>query len=290
MNRQYEHQKILNKIYSEIFTKIGRNTLDVFLCGGASTKGNISSRDVIRKKLENNKYIRILYPEDLFIDMMNRQPSYNLLQLEKLLADNVDYICIVCESVGSYVELGAFASIEEIVGKVIALVKTKYKNDDSFIMLGPIKYIIQNDSKHVIYYNKSIDEAINTLEKNLKSYLRNKKRKQYEINNIVGLHYYMMFIILFYDEINVEQFLYMIKKFINNDVKKVDFKTLYSPAVKLLYKERLMEKIKKIDGDYYKLTRKSKEMCYNILQSANIKNIDFVVDKIKMAVIKANYY
>lgn len=44
--------------------------------------------------------------------MLNRK-KYDLLTLEKFLASNSDIILIVCESPGSFTELGAFVNNSE---------------------------------------------------------------------------------------------------------------------------------------------------------------------------------
>lgn len=98
---------IANEIYNQIFSKINHGNIDLFLCGGASTKEKKSVRDHIKEKLVDNSNLSILYPEDLFIEMLSRK-KYDLLTLEKFLANNSDVILIVCESPGSFTELGAF--------------------------------------------------------------------------------------------------------------------------------------------------------------------------------------
>ncbi len=75
------------------------------------------------------------------MDIFNSNKGHDLLSLERVLANNCDYICIVCESLGSFVELGAFTNNFDTFDKVIALVQTKYKNQNSFLILEPIKYI-----------------------------------------------------------------------------------------------------------------------------------------------------
>ena len=92
-----ENFDIVNEIYNEIFCNIQHGNIDLFLCGAASTKEKTSYRDIIRGKLEDNANLSILYPEDMFMEMLNRK-KYDLLTLEKFLASNSDIILIVCES------------------------------------------------------------------------------------------------------------------------------------------------------------------------------------------------
>ena len=132
--------RIANEIYQDIFTKIEHVNVDLFLCGGASGKTWTSARDQIKADLIKNPQLSILYPEDLFMEILSRK-KYDLLTLEKFLANNSDVILIVCESPGSFTELGAFVNNAETVEKVVVLIKTKYKNAKSFIMQGPVEYV-----------------------------------------------------------------------------------------------------------------------------------------------------
>lgn len=70
------------KIHDEIFAKSYEDTLYVFLCGGATDD---CIRDNIRVHLESNG-IQVLYPEDLFMEMMNKDRKSNLLDYENILA------------------------------------------------------------------------------------------------------------------------------------------------------------------------------------------------------------
>lgn len=131
---------IVNRIYKDIFLHIEHGNIDLFLCGGASDKKHISNRDQLRRRLESNSKISIFYPEDMFMELLSRK-KYDLLTLEGFLADNSDLILIVCESPGSFAELGAFVNNERTLNKVVVLIQTKYKNAKSFIMQGPVRYV-----------------------------------------------------------------------------------------------------------------------------------------------------
>ena len=61
------------------------------------------------------------------MEILNKDKESDLLSLEKFLADNCDIICIICESAGSLVELGAFTNNDATVGKVIAVIEEKRK-------------------------------------------------------------------------------------------------------------------------------------------------------------------
>ena len=107
--------EIYNSIYKDVFCNTFNQSCYVFLCGGA---GQEHIRNPIRLILEHKQY-QVLYPEDLFMEMLNRDKKADLLEYENFLADNSDIICIICESIGSAVELGAFAQNENIKNKMV---------------------------------------------------------------------------------------------------------------------------------------------------------------------------
>ena len=75
-------EEIALRIYKEIFCHTCDTSIDIFLCGGAKTKSKVN-RDAIRRNLENYGFLfNIFYPEDLFIELLNKK-EYDLLSLEK---------------------------------------------------------------------------------------------------------------------------------------------------------------------------------------------------------------
>lgn len=129
-----------------------------------------------------------------------------MLTLEKFLADNCDVICIVCESAGSLVELGAFTNNEHTFKKIIALISNKYSKNKSFIMLGPIKQIRKNDRNNVIFYGKDIDKVSNELIRQF----RNKKQLNINklagkgLDKIIGQYYFILILLYYFESINVK--------------------------------------------------------------------------------------
>ena len=111
----------------------------MFLCGA-----DISMKDKLRYKIANEfKYFwnsywyEIIYPEDIFDELLYSSRSKDLLSLENLLADSVDVILMIPESPGSFAELGAFANNEKLRAKIVCIIDEKYKKNKSFINQGP---------------------------------------------------------------------------------------------------------------------------------------------------------
>ena len=183
-----ENFDIVNEIYNEVFCNIQHGNIDLFLCGAASTKEKISYRDIIRSKLEDNSNLSILYPEDMFMEMLNRK-KYDLLTLEKFLANNSDWT-------RTFTELGAFVNNSDTLEKVVILLQTKYKNTKSFIRLGPVEHVRMKNKNSIIYFNHNIDEAIDKIKKYLKNRFRylgykRKESKIKDLNLISGQYYFI---------------------------------------------------------------------------------------------------
>ena len=178
-------EEIALRIYKEIFCHTCDTSIDIFLCGGAKTKSKVN-RDAIRRNLEKYGFLfNIFYPEDLFIELLNKK-EYDLLSLEKYLAENSDYIVIVCESMGSAAELGAFVNNVETFSKVIVLQDLKFKNIKSFISEGPIKYLKKKYKNHVLYYKNDSKKIASQLKNILKKEYSEKKKYFKDINCISG--------------------------------------------------------------------------------------------------------
>lgn len=281
------YNQIFIKIYDLIYIKIKSESTNIFLCGGASNKRELSLRDTLRNGLKDDKRINILYPEDLFIEMMNRDKNYDLLSLEKMLANNSDYIIIVCESAGSLVELGAFTNHDETVSKVIAIIDEKRKRDKSFIMLGPVKVLKNQSDEHVIFYKDSLDLK-KKVTKNIKTLNARKRNKsKTPLDNITGLFNYLLIILYFFQKIELST----LKSSLNNLYSEKhynlkDFDTLFRPTLKLLYKNKLLEKTKVGEKTYYSLSEKGKEVAISSLYSTNIPRRNILFDKIRFDIMK----
>lgn len=290
-----ENFDIVNEIYNEIFCNIQHGNIDLFLCGAASTKEKTSYRDIIRGKLEDNANLSILYPEDMFMEMLNRK-KYDLLTLEKFLASNSDIILIVCESPGSFTELGAFVNNNETLEKVVVLLQTKYKNAKSFIRQGPVEYVRMKNKNNIIYFNNNIDEAV----EKIKKYLRNRfwylgyKRKEpklKDLNLISGQYYFIILLLYFYQELNVKTLVAILKDLYKMKYNIEEFDIIYSSAIKRLFKEGLIKKEESAGKVIqYKLTDKGYGFTNLLLSYVSLENRTRTIDKIRLKIIYSQYY
>ena len=288
---------IVMQIYEEIFLHIEHSNIDLFLCGGASDRNRISNRDQLRKCLEKNNKISIFYPEDLFMELLSRK-RYDLLTLEQFLADNSDLILIVCESPGSFAELGAFVNNERTLDKVVVLIQKKYKNAKSFIMQGPVKHIQSHNKKNVIYFNKDMDDMEQEVNKYLDAkywFYRNRKYRKYapntkDINLIAGQFYFMILLIFFYKEIEIKTMNEFIKDvYFERGFKSENFEMVYTAALKRLYKEGMLIKVVDTDKSYYRLTQKGYNGTKAILNDVMIEERDKKINGIRLKILMNQY-
>jgi len=139
-------------VKNDIFERIFSLKTNIFLCGGS-----VDNPNSIRPKIESylktfHPYLyNVIYPEDLFEELLVGKGSYDLLSLENMLAESVDIIIIIPESPGSFAELGAFINSEVLRSKVICIQDKSYKKKKSFINYGPIKLMHTKKEGEVVF-------------------------------------------------------------------------------------------------------------------------------------------
>lgn len=282
---------VILKIYGSIFKNVYRRNIDIFLCGGSSHNKIVSTRDQIKPILQKNRYVTVLYPEDLFMELLNKK-NYDLLSLEKFLADNCDIICIVCESPGSFVELGAFVNHPDTFEKVVSLVPTKHKNDKSFIMMGPIRHIQLHNRNKAIFYSTDLEKPVNSLENLIKQklYVHWIVPKIKDINLITGQYYFILFILYFYKRVIIKELIMQIKKvYLLQNFDENMFEVVYTAAIRRLYKDGLIEKITQGDQSYC-LSQKGYDMALSLISDTKIDNRTRIFDGIRLNIMQRQYY
>lgn len=179
-------KKLSVKIRDDFFKPVNTYKITIFLCGA-----DISQKDKMRYKIAqalNNWlysfYYDIIYPEDIFDELLYGSQSTDLLTLENLLAESVDAIVLIPESPGSFAELGVFASDEKLREKLICIIDTKYKKDKSFINQGPLK-LVKKANKHGLIFIDP-DKIYGEVDK-LHSSLKKMKKSSSKVKDRVSL-------------------------------------------------------------------------------------------------------
>lgn len=160
-----------NKIRVDIFIPVYTYKTTIFLCGA-----DISQKDKIRYKVAkalNDLWYSfqydIIYPEDIFEELLYSSQTKDLLSLESLLAESVDALVLIPESPGSFAELGAFANDEKLRNKLICIIDKKFKKDKSFINQGPLKLVRKANKHGLIFIDpEDIADGVEKLSASLK--------------------------------------------------------------------------------------------------------------------------
>ena len=148
-------EEIAKLINEDVFAKLRERSLTVFLVG-ASQESSTSIRESIRKELIGLRYrnwLDVYYPEELFEELIRSGDHFDLLNLENLLAESVHAVVIILESPGAIAELGSFANHKKLRDRLIVVIDEKYRKANSFIILGPVRYLDKNTKSIVIFHN-----------------------------------------------------------------------------------------------------------------------------------------
>lgn len=170
--------RILTQLLPEIYVaaeKMQADYTDV-LVFGASADDLTSLRHKIISRFPKSDAPRwpphyfAIHTAEAYVPRMVQ--SFNLLEMENVLAEAVDAIIICPESRGSVAELGAFANSELLIPKLFVVNDRQFKREKSFINRGPIKHITQRDGlKHLFWVDprddSDVDNAISGIIQNI---------------------------------------------------------------------------------------------------------------------------
>lgn len=269
-----------DKIYNKIYSIISRKYVEIFLCGGASKEGYKSFRDLLKENILEKTFgkIRVLYPEDLFMEILVTKKDSNLLELESFLAKHSDLICIVCESPGSFVELGVFSTSQELKDKILVLIEKKYEKKRSFINMGPVKHLNANSNSQAVHYYENINDAYKILLKKSKDVKKNNSK---ELNTIINISYFIQILLFFKNKIEIIEISEYIIYKSSSEVKG----TIITAALKLLFNDNMLSKDS--NKGYY-LTKKGYNILKNDLKEVGIKSEQ--INKLRLEYLRLKYY
>lgn len=137
----------------------------VFLCGAANSSRRDDLRDYLKKHRDQ---LRVFYAEPVWEQIASR-PGAGALKMESDLAALADLVLIVVESPGTFTELGAFSLHSELRKKLLAIVDVSYKDHNSFISTGPLRWIDHESTfRPTVYVSLSrILEAVGEIEERI---------------------------------------------------------------------------------------------------------------------------
>lgn len=279
---------IYEMIFNDVFCKTFSQSFFIFLCGGAD-KQHI--RNKIRSLLEANG-LQILYPEDLFMDMLNRDKKADLLEYENLLADNSDKVCIICESMGSAVELGAFIQNNKLEQKLIVCINQKFARDKSFIMMGPVKHLKKINKTSVLLYKEDKPELLGA--ELIKKFhrlqrLSQKGNKLQSFNNLSAYIALIPMIVYFFVTVKRRELHKTLKDLLlKQNSLPLNYNQLFNASIKYLVKSgRLITKFDNFENDeILSLSQKGYTETYNLLKLSWATNKTILQDRIRCAILK----
>lgn len=138
----------------------------VFLCGGFKSPAREALRVYLGKYDED---LAVFYAEDAW-SKISANPALNALQMEDYLARLADLVIVLVESPGTFTELGAFSLSEPLRKKLLPILDSRYKNNQSFIETGPVRWIdADSEFRPSIYVDlRQILTAVDQIEQRIK--------------------------------------------------------------------------------------------------------------------------
>lgn len=171
MLKEIKNKKLLHSRINTLQVAIAQSrvyrpssvTKFVFLCGANKSKFEISERRKALMKFSANNlpHTQFFLAEKMFSTLKDEGNKENILDVEHLISKFSDYIVIILESPSAFAELGAF-SHNTLRKKLIIINDLSFKDEESFINLGPIKAIEEACGKnHIIHYKMNSDGVHN---------------------------------------------------------------------------------------------------------------------------------
>lgn len=291
--RDKDLEQVAKIIRDKIFVPRSETKVTVFLCGG-----EVSNQKNARSKMALifSKYPRyeLLYPEDLFDDLLAGQGQHSLLKLENILADSVDAIVLFPESPGSFAELGAFSNTLDLAKKMVVVANNKFKSDKSFINYGPNRLIKSSKTGKVVNINydhlSDLDEQ-HKIYKRVNDYIT-KIRKQHpvakNVANILEAEHFILPCIYLLDRVsNVK--LYKLMKFATSKDESLCEIATRSALGRLVQKQLITKassgyQVTIVGNDYVRNTFKANyldQARIELLNAENRRNSSVCYDRIK---------
>jgi hypothetical protein len=276
--------RISNKIRDDIYKPAFNFKTTVFLCGA-----DITQKDKIRYKiaeaLKRRFWADIIYPEDIFDELLYSSKTKDLLSLEGLLADSVDAIVLIPESPGSFAELGAFANDEILRSKLICIVDKKYKKDKSFINQGPLRLVKKANQFGLIFIDPDdIDDEIDKLISSLRKMKKGSDKRGDKIS-LLQLENFLLPSIYLLEPVSKETMVNLVAS--ATEDKLNSFQTT-TTALTILIKKKQIQ----LTVNGYKLTTLGLEIFFAFRKTkSRIKRQDEIIeiDNLRLEILNLKY-
>ncbi|MCD9536005.1 retron St85 family effector protein [Photobacterium carnosum] len=201
--RNIEKRKKTSDMKDARAALFGREALPklLFVCGGDPKY--CARRGEIENYLSKHaKHLLTFRAEYAWETISNTQPEVNALKLEEWLADLSDAVIIIVESFGTVAELGAFSLSESLRSKLLPILDRRYKDDESFINTGPVRWVDQDSIyKPTIYADFDtiltvIPEILSRIDSNRPKFYNSRNDTEKTIGNFLFTKKEMLFVII----------------------------------------------------------------------------------------------
>lgn len=133
----------------------------VFVCGGPTSdppSAVLSRRDLIMRLSRNGDFRKYRFVLAEQINALAPKENYrDILTFESDIAQISSLVLLFTESEGSFAELGAFSTADDITERMLVVIDDNYYNEDSFIKWGPIAYLENSRGDDAVYVLNRMD-------------------------------------------------------------------------------------------------------------------------------------
>ncbi len=124
-------------LYTNRRIPLDNDALVVFTCGADASTVRSGRTQLLAYAERYFKHGTLFRAEDAF-PILKRSTKHDYLSIEERLADYSDCVVLINESAGTLAELGAFASNNKVVNKLLIVNDILHVGHKSFINLGPL--------------------------------------------------------------------------------------------------------------------------------------------------------
>jgi hypothetical protein len=180
---------LISRMKSERY-RFRRHGISVFLCGGANSSRRERLRSYLLKHVPN--LLGVFYAERVWEHLTAHASLMSALEMEAELAKLADIVIVIVESPGTFAELGAFSLSNELRAKMLPIVDSEYKGQESFIVTGPLRWIDKDSLFRPSVYVKldTVLECVAEVEERLSRIPRSKSAK---IQNLADSRRHLLF-------------------------------------------------------------------------------------------------
>lgn len=258
----------------------------IFLCGASKNQENSGRYHMTNLLKEHTSKFELLFPEDLFEDLMAGSGGVDLLTAENLLASSVDAIILFPESAGSLAELGAFSYNPEVATKTICFIEYRRRKKKSFINYGPVRLIKASKTGKVYSYKKDEfieeDKKQNLLRKVTKSIsiIKEQSPSKEGFGNILITDQFVLPCVYLFDSINIKDLIKLVMH-VSAEKKALSDLAVRSALLKLV-SEKLIYRTSGERGSY-SITQKGEKYVTNRYYMKSLR------DSLRMEIMNSQY-